>query len=229
MSVRRQFPTIEYSCSTAFPATLNGYDRMLTAGHCMSRNTTSDSYVYSHRDPVNGVGTYGMGYIYLSSSFHNWGEGVGTTPINGSYDGDMALITDDLDKASGYRIYTGGVSDETAAPVREVWWRSPNVDDLFCTGGYATGQLCSWRVTIAISDVQTAGGLNKNVTTGYRSACVGGGDSGGAVYTVRPDTAIAAKGIMNQTDGPQGQTCNLLFTDILRMTNAWPGLTLKFG
>ena len=225
---RIDLPSANYSCSTGFAFTLNGYERIVTAGHCMSRNTTTDTYVYSHYGaPPNGVGTLGMGYIYLNTNFHNWGEKVGTTPINGSYDGDLALITLDTNKASTSRIYSQGTNDEVTAPVRELWSTSPIVGDEFCTGGYATGSLCGWTVTNALSNVQTAGGLNQNVAMGYRSGCAGGGDSGGSVYTVRPDNAIAAKGIMNQTDAGIGQPCRLLFTDLRRVTNPWPGIVLK--
>ncbi len=48
-----------------------------------------------------------------------------------------------------------------------------------------------------------SGGVDRNVATGQRSGCVLGGDSGGAVYTVRPDGGIAAKG--NHEPGEYGQ------------------------
>ena len=221
---RIDIPASNQQCTSNFGFILNGYYRMLTAGHCVS--ISDGGYVYSHASPVNGVGTYGMGWIYAGTGFYNWGEGVGTRPLNGSYDGDMALITLDTNRLSAPQIYTGSqyLGDETHAPVLEMWTTTPASGDQYCTGGQTTGQLCGWVTTVGNSDVTVAGGVDRNVATGQRSGCVGGGDSGAPVYTVRPDGGIAAKGIASQAN--TANPCQMLYTDIRRAANAWPGITL---
>jgi hypothetical protein len=221
---RIDIPASNQQCSTSFGFVLNGYDRMVTAGHCVS--ISDGGYVYSHASPVNGVGTYGMGWIYSGTGFYNWGEGVGTRLLNGSYDGDMALVTLDTNRITAPQIYTGTqyVGDETHASVVEMWTTTPAPGDQYCTGGETTGQLCGWVTTYGDSDVTVAGGVDRNVATGQRSGCVLGGDSGGAVYTVRPDGGIAAKGIMSQAN--TANPCQMLYTDVRRVVDAWPGITL---
>lgn len=203
---------------------LNGYHRMLTAGHC----AWDGGYVWSHAGApnFNSPGTVGMGCIYSGGQFENWNQNVGTTMINGRYDGDMAMITLDLNNQGGFSIYTGAASgDNTSAIVKEMWWRSPLAGDQFCTGGHATGSLCGWQVSVGNANVTVAGGLVQNVARSFRTGCVQGGDSGGSVYTVRPDGGIAAKGIMSQAN--TATPCEMLFTDVRRAAGAWPGLTLN--
>jgi hypothetical protein len=171
-----------------------------------------------------GSHSYGIGWVYAGGQFENWNNGVGTTVINGREDGDLALVTMDANRTGIGRVYRDAWNSYTSAPVKEMWNSAPQAQEQYCTGGRSTGELCSWVVTTGNSNVTTATGLAKNVATGWRSPCVASGDSGGAVYTVRPqDGGIAAKGIINSVAG----SCYMTFTDVRRATFAWPGLTLS--
>jgi len=212
-------PVSNQACSSAFAFMLSGYHRMLSAGHC----APDGGYVWSRSDPVQ---QYGMGYIYAGDQFENWNTTGGTTILNGLYHGDMSMVTLDLDRQGSPWLYRGDAANGYKAPVMEMWSVAPEVGDQFCTSGRSTGELCGWVVNTKLTDVLVVGGaVNKNVSIGNRSGCALAGDSGGAVYTVRPaDGGIAAKGVMNQTFG--SSPCDLVFTDVRRAAQAWPGMTL---
>jgi hypothetical protein len=90
-----------------------------------------------------------------------------------------------------------------------------------------SGELCSYqvattRVSLLYLDPY---GWARNVTEGTRSnysGCPTGGDSGGSVFTVRSDGAIAAKGIHSGHAATIG-TCFEYFTDIREAYFGLPG------
>jgi hypothetical protein len=213
-------------CTSAFSFLRNGSPIMVTAGHCASQG--GDVYT-----GYNG-GTYHMGYIYsFSQQNENWSDSTGTTVINGGYYGDLALVTIDAGKSDSPWMYVGGVNSATAAPVKELWYRDPQNGDYFCTGGSSTGELCNWQVTNALTNIRRGGcgtcPLAVNITIGFRQYgdCLKLGDSGGPTYTVRPDSGIAAKGVMGSATNLGGtNNCQVEFTNVRYVPSAWPGSSL---
>ena len=59
--------------------------------------------------------------------------------------------------------------------------------------------MCRWQTTRAGVNVAYPNGeVGRNVDYGIKGgSCLGSGDSGGPIYTVRPDGGIAAKGILS--------------------------------
>jgi hypothetical protein len=71
--------------------------------------------------------------------------------------------------------------------------------------------------------------LARNITIGFKSsgACLKLGDSGGPTYTVRFDNGIAAKGAMGSATNVGGTgNCQVEFTNVRYVPNAWPGSSL---
>jgi hypothetical protein len=197
---------------------------MLTAAHCSSNGGSVSTPAMP------------MGWV-TSGSRENWNDVTGTTYYNNqsTYRGDVALIAIDNGKYAGYSIYTGSPASATGKPVREMWSRSPQYLDQYCTGGYVTGELCNWVVDFIGVNVQyTADGPNvwaRHVTRGTKEGqCTKKGDSGGPVYTVRSDGGIAAKGVHSGWGGGGGDwwggpldPCFEYFTDIWDPFLALPG------
>lgn len=206
-------------CSSAFAWYISSSSTyaMLTAGHC----------AYNGGTVYNGNSSYTMGSVTQSSE-ENWNSGTGTVYFTGQsvYRGDLALI-----RISGYGtgsaayIYSGS-DNTTTSMVREKWYRSPSSGDQYCTSGYASLVICGWTVSSVGINVQDSntGEWWRNVTSGYRNGSTGlsSGDSGGAVYTVRTDNGIAAKGIINAA-GPGISTQWSYFTDIWDAYYGLPG------
>ena len=213
-------------CSDAF-AWSSGYDyMMLTAGHCAPNGGT-----------VYAPGGVRMGTV-TSSSEESWNAGVGTVAMNGStaLRGDIALIRLDSGVKSTNMMYRGGPTSSTLSRVVEMWNRAPQDGDQFCTGGWKSGEICGWTVdqTDAKVDYYDEHGVFEGTllggTRGYRNSASGiiGGDSGGSVFTVRPDGTIAARGVISGQQTRSGPGCSgpltrVYFTDILQAFYGLPG------
>ena len=207
-------------CTSAFP--FRGFASeyyMLTAGHC-GRNLgdvwTGLTANYVRMGPVNS------GYV-------NWGSS-GTFCLSGqcpNMHGDLALILIDTGTADPY-IYVGAAHTDVRAALKEKWSRYSANGDQFCTGGAQTGEQCGWTVTNV--GVNTCRGdcsvVARNVVTGDRvgTPCLTNGDSGGPVYTIRPDLGIAAKGVAGGAGGSGNiiDPCRVDYTDIYEVSYAWP-------
>ena len=159
-----------------------------------------------------------------------------------TYRGDIALIRIDSGKSSAGVMYRGGPGSSQTALVKEMWSRSPQNGDYYCTGGASSGEQCNWAV-------ESVGGnyyyhypsgvteIARHVTVGrHYGYCIIPGDSGGPVYTVRSDGNVAAKGIVSGAyDGRSfadlflgDPPCENVFTDIWDAYWGFPGvLTLS--
>lgn len=197
-------------CSSAFAwyITSSSTYAMLTAGHC----------AYNGGTVYNGNSSYTMGSVTQSSE-ENWNSGTGTVYFTGQsvYRGDLALVRITLYGTGSAADMYSGSDNTTYSAVREKWYRSPSSGDQYCTSGYSSLVICGWTVSSVGINVQDSntGEWWRNVTSGYRNGFtgLGSGDSGGAVYTVRTDNGIAAKGIINAA-GPGIGTQWSYFTDI---------------
>jgi hypothetical protein len=145
----------------------------------------------------------------------------------------MSLIEITPPKTSSARVYRGGPSSVTSAPVSEMWHRRAQPGDQFCTSAHKTGEVCGWTVEGVGKTIQALSGVwVRNIVTSKakRGQCLIGGDSGGAVYTVKSNGSVAAKGIINAGTGggldAQGgftDPCRSSFTDIWDAYYGFPG------
>lgn len=215
------------SCSDAF-SMRNGFEKMLTAGHCWPTQSISDGTTATVSTPASA-----MGYI-PSLAATNYDKNIGTViiPGQGSPRGDVALIhVTQAGGVAGY-MYRGPAGSGSFAPVKETHGWAFN-GQLFCTGGTSTGEQCNWQV-YALRTTQYDGPNQVGpVTLGSRTyfqTCLQGGDSGGPAYTVRGDGGIAAKGVLSLAGGgfPNGD-CTVAFTEIQDALAAFPGAYVVIG
>lgn len=100
--------------------------------------------------------------------------------------------------------------------------------NLFCVGGSESGQSCNWKVQDANTWRKTNGGKTDNIAVGTRpSGSAQNGDSGGPVYTFRSDGSVVAKGLIAAGVSPFFGDCELVFTDITTIREAFGGDVLK--
>lgn len=128
------------------------------------------------------------------------------------------------------------------ASVGGVWGRKSVNGDQYCMGGARTGETCGWRVYqydiryyYFNGDGSPAGSVYP-VTRGHKATGTGhgGGDSGGAVYTVDSAGKAWAKGIHSggvfsggATKNPASCTsanpCVEVFTEMYWANQVFPG------
>ncbi|MCL2316944.1 MAG: S1 family peptidase [Actinomycetia bacterium] len=209
--------TVTGICSDAFSWYYGTAYMMLTAGHCIPNG--GDVYAPDGTD---------MGFV-TSGSKESWNAGTGTVLMTGqaTYRGDIAIIQLYAPLKSNNVIYRGGPTSTTLSNVVEMWSRSSNFGDQFCTGGQTTGEICGWVVDqVAVNldyynaDTGAFEGTIRHAVSGSRAGNVGtkGGDSGGSVFTVRSDGQIAAKGVISGSGaiklGGLTPSTTVYFTDI---------------
>jgi len=211
------------ACTSAFIWNINSTTKgMLTAGHCIPDGGT-----------VKSPGGVVMGTVATDGSADSYSGTTGSHYFKGSttYRGDLALVTMTASVQVPPRTFTGNSSSNTSVLVGEMWSRTPAVGDQYCTGGAVSGELCGWTITTVGTDYTVQNGYygnvytvtSRHVTAGTKAgSCAQNGDSGGPVYTVRPDGEIAAKGVIN-SGGTSGSTCTSLFTDIYDAYYGLPG------
>lgn len=198
------------NCTSGFSFTNS---RMISAGHCWP--TPNGGSVST---PVAFMGT-------VLGSNTNWTNGVGTVLFHGDsmYRGDLARIDIGNGQTSAGRMYRGQAGSSDNSPVKELWYRSPNLNDQFCTGGRVSGELCAWGVDDSnpSDHLLLSGEWVRNSWAGRKAGggCLKFGDSGGPIYTIRADNGIAAKGIISSAADIFG-FCVVVFTD-LRLANSW--------
>ncbi|MFI9433084.1 MULTISPECIES: DNRLRE domain-containing protein [Streptosporangium] len=210
------------SCSTGFAWRAPDKDYMISAGHCLPR------------DP-NDIGGTSIGLRVHST----WIDGKGTEKLAGqsTYYGDTSAIGIIMRKPTA-SIFVGGVTSTAKRSVAGRWSRRAIVGDQYCVGGKSTGQTCRWKVTDLGWKVdynkQNGGafaGTARWVHRGTRAGtCTRGGDSGGPVYTIRPeDGYVVAKGIHSGSDdvGASSSECVEFFTDIHDVIKAYGGDIMK--
>lgn len=207
-------------CTSGFPWTNISYEYMLTAGHCGPNGGS-----YSAAVPM-GTGYPGTG--------ENWDTGVGTVYFSGQsvYRGDLALVVMSGSQYGEPKVYYRGTTDSYYRTVREMWSRSPLLYDRFCTDGGVSLEVCGWQVLgVAITIKYKDGTWARRVSYGMRPKgtgnCIQNGDSGGPVYTIRADSAVAAKGIIS-AELQDLNYCYVYFTDIWDAYYGLPGV-LKVG
>lgn len=137
--------------------------------------------------------------------------------------GDIALIRISPGLLSSPNMYRGGFGSTSWAIVKEMWYRSPQPGDQYCTGGATTGELCGWVTQqVGVNYTYADGEGARNIVIGTKTApCLGSGDSGGPVYTVRSDGGIAAKGIIS--GGGVASQCRNEYTDIYQALYGFVG------
>ncbi|MBE4720550.1 hypothetical protein DAD99_21120 [Pseudarthrobacter sp. AB1] len=196
-------------CTVGWPWNDSSNYYMITAGHCGPDGGSVSTPAQS------------MGWINASES--NWLSGYGSVRFPGAsdYSGDLSLIRLNGGLQSGTNIYVGGPGSGNALTVREMWSRSPQVGDQYCTGGAYSGELCGWVNQAARGNFTYSGGtVARNVSWGTKGgSCTAAGDSGGPVYTVRSDGGIAAKGIHSGGGGG----CVEIYSDIWDAYWGYPG------
>ncbi|WP_433352008.1 hypothetical protein ACQP25_03270 [Microtetraspora malaysiensis] len=179
------------------------------------------------------VQNYPDGLHFGQRELSAYQKGVGAVKIPGqsAVYGDISLMTI-LDELTAPSIFIGGPESGVKRNVEGRWGTAPKVGDLFCIGGATTGQSCNWKIQ-DISDRyrNSAGGLYTSVTRGYRyNRCADRGDSGGPVFTIRPETGnVVAKGVISggsidlATKRPPTNDCLIWFTDIRNVVKAFGG------
>ncbi|MET9344597.1 DNRLRE domain-containing protein [Nonomuraea sp. NPDC003804] len=192
-------------CTTGFTMG-SGTDKLVvTAGHCLPRQGGD-----TDAGPAR---------------WSNWQPGTGTVILPGqpTYYGDLGLIYADI-RGTNPKIFIGAENSTEKRYVTGRFSIPAKENDQYCTGGFSTGQICRWKVTdiawkVDMKDFTTGAstGTTRWVQVGKkRGRCVIGGDSGGPVYTFRPDGTVVAKGI---TSGSNTKTerikdvCIHTFTD----------------
>ncbi|HEX8347888.1 MAG TPA: hypothetical protein VF657_24615, partial [Actinoplanes sp.] len=155
-------------CSSGFPWYSGATSYMVTAGHCAPNGGSVST-------PAQSMGSV------TASSRENRNPGVGTVYLTGqtTYRGDLALVQMATGRASGTRIFRGGVGSSTSAAIDSMWSRSPANGDQYCTGGRTTGEQCGWVViSVRINYTNSNGEVLRNVTQGRKQGqCTMGGDS----------------------------------------------------
>ncbi|MEU4550385.1 DNRLRE domain-containing protein [Nonomuraea dietziae] len=202
-------------CTTGFGWGTSTDKGLVTAGHCMPRN--ADPWARTVTGSILG-GLSGSAPNYHST----WLLGVGSAKMAGqpTFYGDGAHLI--LAKPSTGSIFVGGRDSTMKRSVAGRWPRRAVEGDLYCVGGAETGQSCNWKVTDLGWKVEyREGTILRWGHRGVRSnRCTARGDSGGPVYTIRPENGyVVAKGIhsgsTNNVDGtPRTSDCVEFFTDI---------------
>lgn len=196
-------------CTDAWPWIDSSNYYMITAGHC---------------GPDGGsVSTPAQSMGWINSWESNWLSGTGSVRFPGAsdYSGDLSLIRVNGGLQSGTGMYVGGPGAANYLTVREMWSRSPQAGDQYCTGGAYSGELCGWVTQVARGNfTHSDGTVARNVSWGTKGGtCTTAGDSGGPIYTVRSDGTIAAKGIHSGGGGG----CIEIYSDIWDAYWAYPG------
>jgi len=210
-------------CTDAFSLYGGSTNYMLTAGHCAPSGGSVSTREMS------------MGSV-PSGSRESWTKGRGTVYMTGqtTYRGDIALITVSSTRSSTGRIYRGGATSTTSAPVGSMWSRRAQAGDRYCTGGSRSGEICGWTVDRARVDHRYSTGevvRNAVVSSKRKGWCVRPGDSGAPIYTVGSNGRVAAKGIHSGGGGGGSDyygglfdQCYEVFTDIYEAYYGFPGV-----
>lgn len=209
-------------CSNAFSWYSGTTSYMLTAGHCASSGGSIST-------PAMAMG------LVTATSRENWHSTAGTQYLTGQsvYRGDIALIHVPSPRSTTARMFRGDINSSSSALVGEMWSRRPQSGDQYCTGGTRSGEVCGWTVDAARVDIRYSSGAVVRNAVSSRSKqgwCTRPGDSGGPVYTVRPDGKVAAKGIISGGGGGGSDyygglfdQCTQIFTDIYEAYYGFPG------
>ncbi|MFI6510886.1 DNRLRE domain-containing protein [Streptosporangium sp. NPDC050855] len=185
-------------CTTGFSMGSASDKLMVTAGHCLL--------------PQGGSASVG------SILWSNWHKGTGTVKLPGqpTYYGDLGLLHVDV-RGTSPTIFVGDKNSSTKRWVGGRYSVRAKEGDQYCTGGASTGQICRWKVTDLAWKIDMGGQTVRWVHVGKkRGRCVIDGDSGGPVYTFRPDGYVVAKGITSGSSSPEEpiqDTCMHTFTD----------------
>src|SRR6202011_2763178 len=121
-------------CTDAFSWHSGSTQLHLTAGHCAANGGSVST-------PASTMG-------YINANEASWTNGTGSWKLPGQnyYAGDIALIRLNSGRYSTGSMYRGGAgsSSSGAARVAEMWSRSPQSGDQYCTGGAYGGEICGW-------------------------------------------------------------------------------------
>ncbi len=221
-------PRIKWVCSGGFGYSRNGTDYMLTAGHCLDRDT-SFKYTFNTNDDATKSIKNWIGH----RSYSSWTDGVGSVVLaDSSYHGDLALFNVDVaGKAAGTQIWWGTKDTTNKIPVTAR--RSPTVGDPVCINGITSGSDCGTAVDA--TNVAVLYNTGEYVVNGDRAVstssadCSQEGDSGGSVVYNHSgaETQATAEGIVSGSGGGSSG-CYQYFTGVEEAIQAWGG-NIKFN
>ena len=183
-------------CSLGFASIVDGVTYGLSAGHCRWGSQSNRLYAYS------------PGVNLATLDFPHYIGGLHTTTYKGSQSlyGDFSLL-----QGSTYApfVYSSGPTSNSATPVVDATYTSPNVGAGLCSSGVTTGQICRYKIDTMDTCTNVGGELSchemKMISdqdlNGVKD-CLGfaPGDSGGAVYNAVPG-GVRGVGIISAESG----------------------------
>jgi len=210
-------------CTSAFAWRIGLAGYMLTAGHCYRDGTTHPwSWTYTSSGSTAKV-AHRVG-LRVASTIGSNGD---SKSYGGNYYGDIGLINVSQYGADVTGELFNGIATTTAhLSVAGQWSTYPAVGDRYCTSGSTTGSICNWTVTQGLHSVTlSSGDVMKWVVTGHHAsgACIAGGDSGGAIYTINSAGKAVAKGIIGGKSDNILPGCYMIFTPIQYASIAFGG------
>jgi hypothetical protein len=169
-----------FLCSTGYAVkTSSGAKYMLTAGHCFANGTSVNT-----ESNLHVVGT--VSNRALAS--------LGNGPI------DMELMSG---QSYSGRIYTGGVTSSSSAPVVAAGTAYVGYTN-YCHSGRTTGEQCGHTATSITAQVCTQTGCKSPVIAYTGGVVQQGGDSGGAFYAKDSNGGIWIRGHVIAGNGTTG-------------------------
>lgn len=215
-------------CTTGFGYLRNGYQAMVTAGHCFPRNST-DSYMWI-LTLAGGKAEYAG-----QRSFSSWDDGVGSLRLNADNDfhGDVALVNvSNQGNEAGDHIWWGTTDTMDKIPVTAR--HAPVVADDVCFSGFVSGSDCGLQVyatntTASVYDgdghfTGTARQVDISISI-YSYDCPQPGDSGSPVVLDHggAETFADAKGIVSASGSSPSFPCIMGSTGVEEVVQAWGG------
>lgn len=203
------------ACSDGIPWSIGGSDNsMLTAAHCFSTGGSVK------------IGTFSNVGNVTANSEENWDSVHGTQYYTGqsTYRGDVALIRLVSGKASGSKIYRGGVNSTTGSSVVSFYNRIAQNGDVVYVSGRASGETGPYTVDLVGWDILYSPPSDlwvRNVSSAARGAlfqpCATNGDSGGALFSI-VSGGVKAAGIFSGFF-----VCRIYFTPVYLSYLGLPG------
>lgn len=214
-------------CSGGFGYKIDATHYMLTAGHCIERDTTRYQ-VWNTYSSCGDCRKVWAGQRYNSQT--TWDNGTGTVnTADGQKHGDLSIVNLTVagDNA-GTQIWWNGVSSPDKIPVtaRKV----PTLNDPICINGVTSGADCGLTIVQVNTNHTYSDGdvlVNGDAANSTNNAdCSQDGDSGGSVVLNHPgvETQATAVGIVSGRKIYAGTIgCAQFFTGVEEAIQAWGG------
>jgi len=178
-------------CTATGPWEDGGKEFLITAGHCIDllAGKTVD-----RKSPAGDFRQIGV---------VSWVSGTKTQGTYSGRQGDLAAVLLDDDKRAGNRTFVGSAdTTDTRKNLRIVTLPEGWTGDNLATSGSTTGELRFSSIRLTNQRVSYPDNPNAyftNMTYAYKSGadCIDKGDSGGVVWTTRPDDYAAIAGVIS--------------------------------